>query len=76
MPISLKIYTKTPNTQDFHHKNSQFKRFQAEYTENLGHLMRFFQKIRKIALFYVKLTINLTIWVENSEKSDFSGKQV
>ena len=67
---------KTPNTQDFHHKNSQFERFQAEYTKNSVHLMRFFRKIRKFALFSIELTINLTIWVENSEKSDFSVKQV
>ena len=37
--------------------------------------MRFFQKIGKFALFGIKLTINQTIWVENSEKLDFSGKQ-
>ena len=76
MLISLKIYMKTPNTWDFHHKNSQFEHFQAEYTENLGHSMRFFQKIGKIPPFNIKLTINLTIWVENSEKLDFLGKQV
>ena len=76
MPISLKIYTKTPNTRDFCHKNSLFKRFHAEYTKKSGHLMRFFQKIGKFALFSIKLTINRTIWVENSEESDFSGKQV
>ena len=38
--------------------------------------MRFFRKIGKVALFGIKLTINLTIWVENSEKSDFSLKPV
>ena len=67
---------KTPNTWDFHHKNSQFERFQAEYTENSGHSMRFFRKIGKFALFSIELTPNLTIWVENSEKLDFSVKQV
>ena len=67
---------KTPNTRDFHNKNSQFERFHAEYTKNLGYSMRFFQKIGKFALFGIKLTINITIWVENSEKLDFSIKQV
>ena len=76
MPISLKIYTKTPNTRDFCHKNSQFERFHAEYTEKSGHSMKLFQKIGKFALFCIKLTINLTIWVENSKKLDFSRKQV
>ena len=38
--------------------------------------MRFFQKIGKFTVFCIELTINLTIWVENSEKSDFSVKQV
>ena len=74
MPISLKIDTKTPNTRDFCHKNSQFKHFHAEYTKKLGHSIRFFQKIGKFALFGIKLTIHLTIWVENSEKSGFSVK--
>ena len=76
MFILLKIHMKTPNTQDFCHKNSQFECFHAEYSEKLEHLMRFFQKIGKFALFSIKLTINQTIWVENSEKSDFLGKQV
>ena len=39
-----KIYTKSLNTWDFRHKNSQFERFHAEYTEKLGHLMRFSEK--------------------------------
>ena len=76
MLISLKIYTKTPNTRDFRHKNSQFEHFHAEYTKNSGYSMRFFQKIGKFALFVIKLAIDLTIWVENSEKSDFLVKQV
>ena len=65
---------KTPNTRDFHHKILQFERFYAEYTENSGHSMRFFRKIGKFAIFGIKLTSNLTIWVENSEKWDFSVK--
>ena len=36
--------------------------------------MRFFWKIGKIAIFSIKLTSNLTIWVENSKKLEFSGK--
>ena len=44
--------------------------------KNLGHSMRFFQKIGKFALFSVELTSKLTIGVENSEKSDFSVKQI
>ena len=67
---------KTPNTRDFCHNNSQLERFHAEYTKNSGYSMRFFQKIGKFSLFGIKLTINLTIWVENSEKSDFLLKQV
>ena len=38
--------------------------------------MRFFRKIGKFALFGIKLAIDLTFWVENSKKSDFSLKQV
>ena len=53
--MSLKIHTKIPNTRDFRYKNSQSKRFYAEYTENLGYSMKFFQKIRKIAVISVIL---------------------
>ena len=76
MLILLKIYMKTPNTRDFPTNNSKLEPFHAEYTENSGYLMRFFQKIGKFALFGIKLAIKLTIWVENSEKLDFSLKQV
>ena len=55
--ILLNIYMKTPNTQDFRHKNSQLERFHAEYTENSGYSMRLFQKIGKFTLFSIKLTI-------------------
>ena len=57
MLILLKIYTKTPNNRDFHHKNSQLQRFHAEYTKNSGYSMRFFKKIGKFALFSIKLNI-------------------
>ena len=76
MLISLKIYTKTPNTQDFCNKIHKFERFHAEYTENLGYSIGFFQKIGKFALTSIKLNTYLTISVENSEKSEFSLKQV
>ena len=55
MLISLKIYTKTPNTRDFHHKNPKSKCFYAEYTENLEYSMRFFLKIGKIAVISITL---------------------
>ena len=71
MLILLKIYTKTPNTRDFHHKNSKLERFHADYTKNLGYSMRFLRKIGKFSLFGIKLAIDLTISVENSKKSDF-----
>ena len=38
--------------------------------------MRFFRKIGKFAIIGIKLGLNSTNWVENSEKSDFSLKQV
>ena len=74
MLISLEIHMKTPNTRDFRHKILQFEHFYAEYTENSGHSMRFFRKIGKFAIFSIELTSNLTIWVEKSEKSEFSVK--
>ena len=76
MLILLKVHTNTTNTRDFRHKIIQFERFHAEYTENSEHSMRLFQKIGKFTLIGVKLTARLTFWVENSEKSDFSVKQV
>ena len=76
MLISLKIYTKTPNTRDFRNKIHKSKRFHAEYTKNSGYLIGFFQKIKKFALISIKLNTYLTNWVENSEKSEFSLKQV
>ena len=38
--------------------------------------MRFFRKIGKFTIIGTKLGLNPTNWVENSEKSDFSLKQV
>ena len=76
MLVLIKITTKTPNVWDFHHNISKFERFHAEYTENSGYSIGFFRKIRKFTLTGIKLTTYLTIWVENSEKSDFSLKQV
>ena len=57
MLILLNIYTKTPNTLDFRHKNPHLQRFHAEYTKNLGYSMRFFQKIGKFTVFSIKLII-------------------
>ena len=74
MLTSLEIHTKTPNTWDFHHKVLQFECFYAEYTENSGHSMRFFLKIGKFAISSIKLTSNLTIWVEKFKKLEFSVK--
>ena len=74
MLISLEIHMKTPNTQDFCRKNIQFECFYAEYTENLELFYHIFPKNQKIAIFCIKLISNLTIWVEKSEKSDFSVK--
>ena len=76
MLVSIKITTKTPNIRDFCHNISKFERFHAEYTENSGYSIGFFRKIGKFALIGIKLTTYLTIWVENSEKSEFSLKQV
>ena len=57
----------------FSPKIIQLECFYAEYTKNWGHLMKFFQKIGEIAIFSRQLTSNLTNWVENSDKSDFSA---
>ena len=74
--ISLKIYMKTPNTRDFHHKNSQSECFYAEYTENLGYSMRLFRKIGNIAFISIKLTIKPNNLGRKLRKLDFSLKQV
>ena len=55
MLILLKIYMKTPNTRDFHHKSLNYSIFYAEYTKNLGYSMRFFRKIGKITVISVLL---------------------
>ena len=64
---------KNLKNRDLCHKITQFKHFEAEYTKNLGHSMRVFQIIGNFAIFSRQLTSNLTDWVENSEKSDFSA---
>ena len=76
MQNTLQIYMNTLKNWDLCHKITQFKHFQEEYTENSGHLMRVFRKIEKFAIFSRQLTSNLTNWVENSEKSDFSAKWI
>ena len=74
MQNTLKIHTKTPKTQDFRQKLYSLSILHAQYTENSGHLMIFFQKIGKFAKLSVQLTSNFTLLVENSEKSEFSAK--
>ena len=75
MLIALENNTKTPSTWDFGQKIILLELLYAEYTENFGTCsMRFFRKIGKIAIFSIELTLNLTVWVENSKKSDFSVK--
>ena len=64
MQNTLQIHTKNPKNRYLHHKITQFKHFQAEYTKNLGHSMRVFQKIGKFAIFSRQLISNLTNWVE------------
>ena len=56
MLISLENITKTLNTRDFLPKFIYLEPLYAEYTKNLGHSMRFFQKIGKIAIFSIELT--------------------
>ena len=73
MQNTLQIHTKNPKNWDLCHKITQFKCFQAEYTENSGHSMRFFRKIGKLTISSIQLTSNLINWVENSKKSDFSA---
>ena len=74
MIISLEINNADPEYSGFSPKIIQLECFYAEYSENLGHLMRVFRKIGKFAIFSIKLTSILTIWVENSEKSEFFSK--
>ena len=71
------INMETPNTQDFRHKNSYSLSIFMQNTPKTWEIRwDFSEKSGKLALFSIELTPNLTIWVENSEKSDFSVKQV
>ena len=64
---------KTPKNRIFAIKSHSLSIFKQNTPKNLGHLMRVFPKIGKFAIFSIQLTSNLTNWVENSEKSDFSA---
>ena len=55
MQNTLQIHTKTPKNRDLRHKITQFKHFQVEYTEKLGHSLRFFRKIGKFLQFAIQL---------------------
>ena len=55
MLILLKSHTNNPNIQDFRFKTYSGAFLQAEYTENSGYSMRFFQKIGKFTIISVKL---------------------
>ena len=69
-------YEDTKKSGSLELKSHSLSIFKPEYTKNSGHLMRFFRKIGKFTIFSRQLTSNLTNWVENSEKSDFSAKQI
>ena len=56
MLISLKIYTKTPNTRDFCHKNSQLKHFSSRIHRILGIFHEIFPKNREIRIIWYKIT--------------------
>ena len=69
---TLSIDMKTLNIWDFPQKLHSLSILCAEYSKNLGHLVRFFQKIGKFAILCTN-THNSNILVgENSEKSGFS----
>ena len=65
-----------PKNSGFSPKLYRLSIFHAEYTKNLGHLMRFFRKIRKFTKLSVQLISSLTFLIENSKKSEFSAKWV
>ena len=67
MLISLKIYTKTPNTQDFHNKNSQFK-------QKLGIFDEIFLKNREIHIIWYKINHKSNNLGRKLRKIGFFGK--
>ena len=51
---TLSIDMKTLNIQDFPQKLHSLSILSAEYSENSGHSVQFFQKIGKFAILYAK----------------------
>ena len=64
--ILLKIYTKTPNTWDFHQNNSKLECFHAEYTKKL----RIFDEI------FPKNWENCITWYKISHRSNNLGRKL
>ena len=64
MLITLEIYMKTPNTQDFCQKIIQFEHFMQNTPKTWEISMRFFQKFRKFAKLSIQLTPNLAFLIE------------
>ena len=74
MLILLKVHTNNLNIRDFRFKTYSGAFLQAEYTENLGYLMVFFQKIGKITVFHTKLYSSSNIKGRKIQKIGFFGK--
>ena len=56
MLISLKIYTNTPNTWDFRHKNSQLEHFPSRIHQKLRIFNEIFLKNWEIRIIWYKIT--------------------
>ena len=52
---TLSIDTETPNIWDFPQKLHSLSVLCAEYSKNSAHSVRFFQKIRKFAIFFINI---------------------
>ena len=74
MLILLKIYTKTPNTRDFHHKNSQFERFSCRIHQKLGIFDEIFPKNREICIIWYKINHKSNNLGRKLRKIRFFGK--
>ena len=66
MLTSLKIHTKTPNTQDFHHKNSQLEHFSCRIHQKLGIFDEIFPKNWETHI----------IWYKINHKSNNLGRKL
>ena len=64
--VSLKIYTKTPNTWNFRHKNSQLERFLCRIHRKLGIFDEIFPKSWEIPI----------IWYKINHKSNNLGRKL